>query len=247
MKRCYILLILLFLTGITSGQIKKSIEIPVNNNSDTTQLYKWVTDIQVKLKMNRLIYSGDPVHLRFWQAGQAIDIWSVDSKTLHGQVTNYIWEYKTPICKKKKPKPGKLYSNQYALDGLQARTVYNLFLRDSIKNIPSEEKSPGWSQGGEGNAYCFELSTPDSYTFKTFWAPPLQGNLKDAKTIEEFVKNINTTANLQQLLAKFYETLPGGNYTNGSSKTIVIPEKIVTDYYYDYDYDYEYDDYYLEY
>lgn len=246
MKRYYILLALLFLTGITSGQ-KKSMEIPVNKNGDTTQLYKWTYDIQVKLKMNRLAYSSDPVHLRFWQNGQAIDIWSVDSKTLHGQVTNYLWVYKTPICKKKKPRPGKLYSNQYGLDGEQARAVYHLFLMDSIRNIPSEEKNPGWSQGSEGNAYCFEISTPDSYSFKTFWAPILLGNLKDAKTIEEFVKNINATANLQQFLAKFYDTLPGGNYTNGGSKIIVIPEKIVSDYYYDYDYDYEYDDYYLDY
>ncbi|HNW70080.1 MAG TPA: hypothetical protein PKI01_06740 [Bacteroidales bacterium] len=247
MKRFYLLLVLLFLTGFSYGQIKKSVEIPVNNNGDTTQLYKWITDIQVKLKMNRLRYSSDPVHFRFWQDGQAIDIWSVDNKTLHGQVTNYVWENKTTIWKKKKLKPGKLYSNQYALDGLQARTVYNLFLRDSIKNISSEEKNSGWSQGSEGNAYCFEISTPGSYTFKTFWAPTSLGNLKDATPIEEFVKNINTTANLQQFLAKFYDSLPGGSYTNGGAKTIVIPEKIFTDYYYDYDYDYEYDDYYLDY
>jgi len=247
MKRNFIILILLLLSSVAFGQIKKSVEIPVNQNGDTTLVYKWIHELHGQLKINNLIYSNELFHLRFWQDGQVIDIWTIDNKTFQGQVTNYLWAYKPNYCKKKKPKTGKLYSNQNLLDAGQARTAYNLFLIDSIAYLPSEEKTPGWSKGSEGIAYCFEISTPNSYTFKSFWTPSAKDSLYNAKNIQNFVKNINTYLNLAQFKTKFYDTLSGGSYSNGSMPLILIPEKIKPDFYYDYDYDYDYDDYYLDY
>jgi hypothetical protein len=247
MKRNSIILILLLLAGVTFGQIKKSVEIPVNKNGDTTRLYKWINELNGQLKINKIIFSEELFHLRFWQDGQAIDIWTVDNKTFQGKVTNFVWEYKSSFWNKKKPKTGKLFSNQNVLDAGQARTAYNLFLIDSIAILPSEEKNPGWSKESEGITYCFEISTPHSYTFKSFWTPTEKERLQEAKKILDFVKNINAYLNLSQFKTKFYDTLPAGSYSDGSMPLILIPEKIKPDFYYDYDYDNDYEDYYLDY
>lgn len=213
------------LTTFTYGQVKKTIDIQTYKNGDTTLWYKWHYELCGQLKINKLISSSDTFHFRFWQDGQALDIWTTDYKTFQGQVTNYIKKYNPNKWKKENPKPNKVIANKINLDTGQAREAYNLIIEYSILTIPTDEKIKGWSHGKDGIAYQIEISTTNSYVFRSYWMPAAQDSLVEAKKIQAFVDKINSQLKLRELYTKLIKTLPNGRYTNDGSGVKIISRK----------------------
>jgi hypothetical protein len=125
-----------------------------------------------------------------------------------------------------KGKPDKVFANKITLDKGQAREAYNLIIEYSILTIPSEEKIKGWSQGKDGVTYLIEISTTNSYEFKSYWTPTAQDSLVEAKKIQIFVDKINSKLKLEELYSKLTKTLPNGQYTNGGFGVMIINRKV---------------------
>jgi hypothetical protein len=81
MKRNIIIIVLLLLGSMAIAQVKKSVDIPQNIKGDTTYWYKKCHDLHGKLKIKDLMYSTSTMHFRYWQDGQAVDLWTNDNKT----------------------------------------------------------------------------------------------------------------------------------------------------------------------
>ncbi len=235
MKRNLITIIFLLTGSIAIGQIKKVIDIPVNTKGDTTYCYKKCHDLHGKLKIKDLMYSTSTMHFRYWQDGQTVDLWTNDNKTYQGLVTDYIWEYKPTTIPKKKNKQPKTYTLQSRIDTAMAHKAFVLIAKDSILHIPSEEKIKGWHDGLDGTTYMIEISSATAYSFRNYWTPTAQKDLKEAKMVEKFVEDFNTALRLSEYNRKFLATLPGGSYSDGGIWQLYIPEKTATNYYYDND------------
>jgi len=214
-------MVFVLVSCIALGQVKKSVDIPVNIKGDTTSLYQWSFKLHGKLKLKDLTKTSEPFHFRFWQDGQAVDLWTTDNKTFQGLSTNYIWEYKP----RHSAKPSKIFTAQYRIDTALSRQAYKLFGKDSISGIPSEEKIKGWNQGLDGTFYLMEISSSNAYAFKSYWTPTAQKDLKEAGRIEGFIENLNKVLHLSVFSQKFQSTLRGGTYSDGGIWILAIPEK----------------------
>lgn len=178
----------MFFVNLTYCQVTKTIDVKIYKNGDTSLWYKWRTELGEKLQLDKLVNSTDSLHFRFWQDGQAVDIWTNDYKTFKGTVTNYLKKYSKISSCKENTKHQKVYTNKIPLDTLQAREAYNLIIEYSLFTIPSEEKIKEWTKGKDGVTYLIEISTVNSYTFKSFWEPASQKNIVEAKKIVAFCK-----------------------------------------------------------
>ncbi len=218
MKRIVLLVAFLIVSCGTFAQISKVVEIPMNNNSDTSLWYKWRAAWCAPLRIEKLLYSTDAFHFRYWQDGQAVDIWSSDNKTFSGRVTNYAHKKVTHTCKNHPEKPMRLFKKQIRLDSAQAHNVYKLLIEYSILTLPSDNKINNWSVGLDGTEYLIEIAKPESYTFKTYWTPTAQKGVPEAEKFQAFVIKINAALDLPGMYVKLMNELPIGTFTkNGIS------------------------------
>lgn len=212
MKRKITILTFLFLTNFAFSQEKEVVDVYIPLTGDTDSYY----ELCKQLKINQLINCKDTFYFRFWQDGQALDIWTLDYQSFQGQVTNFITK-----CYPKSSKPTKQFSNQIQLDTQQARLAYNLIIEQDILTIPMYE-----TVGRDGEIYRFEIYTSNNYATKSYWSPSHFPNLLEARKVQGFVEKINSQLNLGELYRKLTRTLPRGAYSNGGFGTIHITKRI---------------------
>jgi hypothetical protein len=192
--RAPILIIYLLCAGSAFGQTK-IINIPTyknyQNQIDTTLWFKWKDSLAEKLNLSNLQTSNDIFHFRFWTDIQAVDIWTTDSSTYFGTVTNYAQRYNRKLYSKGIYQIDKVFSNKINLDSSKARKIFNLLGTLNIVNIPTDDKIKGWQHGFDGTEYIIETSNKSQYDFKTYWTPSLFADtLIEAKQIQTLVDRL---------------------------------------------------------
>ncbi len=184
--RFVFLLQFIFLFICAKAQIKQAIDIPVTINydqkKDTSLWFKWKTELAKELQLEDLLESTDSFHLRFWTNLQALDIWSADNLSYKSVITNFAEQLKEGSNVTE-----KVYHDQIRLEQVQTAEIIHRINELQITSVPSDQKIKGWPQNGlDGYEYCVEISTANSYSFKTYWSPSSLTALPEAKRIQDF-------------------------------------------------------------
>ena len=214
-KSIYIITFLLLFLEVT-GQ-NKALDIPLYNHKDTSLLYKYHQQDCEKMGLDNLLQSTDTLHFRLWTYAQAVDIWTSDYRTFHGTLSNYVRTYDVVNEENHDAKPKLFFSKSYQIDTAKARYIYNLFMKDSIFQIPSSDSIPEWSQARmnskiDTNVVFLEYSTGNYYSFKEFDAPSYFVNIEEATTIDSFVKQTGRILKMDKSFELFFSTLPADCY-----------------------------------
>jgi hypothetical protein len=215
MKKILLTLTFFCFALLSLGQIKKSVDIPLEQNGDTSNFYKWHIRLCSQLKIQKLITLNEPNHFRIWQDGQAIDIWTKDNKTYQGSITNYMIRFNPNKWKKGNHTHDKVFSNLVQLDTVQAHRIFDLIHIYMIESIPTDHKIKTWNHGLVGTTFIIENSTMAQYNFKEFTAIDLQKNIPEVKQIQQLLFNLSLDLKLQNLYKEFIGSLPNGTFTNG--------------------------------
>ncbi len=183
-------------------------------SGDTAFWYHLQQEKSQKLGLQQLLESNSRFHFRFWTDKQAIDIWTTNGTNLDAAVTSFTNSYEPYDEENKTRKVPITYQSQFRLDTSLARRAFEL--TKSIDTIPTDKFIKNWKQGFDGIEYIFEITTPFSYTFKTYWTPKAQdSSLIEAKMIQKFVSDLDSLLNMHQKYQEFFATLKPGSYING--------------------------------
>ena len=213
----------LFFSSVCEGQ-NKQIHVPIYQNSDTCLWFKWAQLDVSRAGLPNLTTSKDSLHFRFLTETQAIDIWTADFITFNGTIANFTTAYNSNK-KSTSIKDGRFYSNVENIDTATCRKIYNIFTSLSIFNIPTDDNIPGWSSGEDGTTFLIETSTPQEYSFKTYWTPSVfKDSLIEAATIDTLAKQLQEVLRLEESFGAFISQLPIGCY-HYVSYVIICREK----------------------
>jgi hypothetical protein len=224
MKPQLIFFTFLFLTTIGYSQVKK-VDIHIFGNGDTSNFYTSYAQNGEEMGISKLINSTELFHFRFWQFGQAVDIWTTDHKTYSGFVTSYAYKYTTPKRKKDDPEYERTITGTFNLDSSIARLAYLVIVESSISAIPSCDYISGWSIMGSGETFVFEISDPGSYAFKNYWHAGYHEDIPEAKQILALVKQLNAQLGLAKIHNEFTDALPEGQYRNEGSGIMTVGKR----------------------
>jgi hypothetical protein len=212
----YSVLFLILLSSSVFGQTKTCV-IPIMGNGDTTLSYKWQQGYALQMGLADLIKSNDSLHFRFWTETQSIDIWTNDFTIFKGLLSNYTRSIIEDKIKKgiTTSQPGKFFSSFSTIDSATAKQVYKLFEENFIFKIPTGDSIEGWGNGLDGTELLIEHSTPTAYSFKEYWSPSAFKKIKEAVTIDELSKQLESLLKMNESWAHFIDGLPIGCYYAG--------------------------------
>jgi hypothetical protein len=207
------LLVALLLTIEGFGKTK-SVSVPVYG--DTTGRYKMRRDMIAHMKMRDPLVSKNSFLLRVSSENWAVEIHTRDFKSFSGKqyfFTRQIvrdGEVLSPT-----PESELLFKTK-PIKKPQARAVYDAFTKRSIISIPDERDIQRWGLTSDGLSYLFEYATPASYTLKSYSNPSgARYNVKEAATVDDFIREIETTLKLPVSFLTFLDKLPPGTYHTG--------------------------------
>jgi len=194
-------ILIIFLISFSAHCQEKQITIPTYTNGDTAYYFKYTSMLCKKLKFTDLTQSTTEFYFRLWNPGLATDIWKDKDSNIKGEITNFYEAEGEKIW-------GKIYSNKIQIDSIDAKKTYEFILKSMIDTLPTEDDIEGWSGGLDGELYIIEFSTPNKYSFKSYWSPTAQGKLKEALIVEKFMQNFNKMLNLLDISFRFYYSIP---------------------------------------
>jgi len=214
-SRWVLIVLLVILTTQCFGQPEKKI------SGDTSFWFNEQKDDSSKFGLSNLMTSQDSFHFRFCTAGHIIDIWTQDGKVYKGNLVIYTFGYKEQKAERGyTPFTGPLYDTIAALDSNSARKAYALI--KSVSQIPSQNAIKGWQSGFDGVEYIFQVSTPSTFNFRSYWTPLAQDStLIEAKIIEKFVSDLDSLASYKSNCRKFTGSLKPGPYANGGGMVMI--------------------------
>ena len=202
----------------------KILDIPTypNDKKDTSYWYKLQRYEFKVIGLPDLSKSEEDLHFRFSTDNQAIDIWRNKSSTYYGILTNFTSEAEDRQNYLNKFQDAtKFFSNQRDIDTATARSIYDIFDRLKIFDIPNEDKISGWRLGGDGVIFAIECSTLAKYTYKTYWTPSYYKNkIKEAAVIDSLSNQLQHLLCMPDCFWQFLDGLPECWYHFGAMEAI---------------------------
>lgn len=185
-------------------------------SGDTAFWYKLQHQKMEILGLKQLSESSDSFRFRFWTDKQVVDIWTTSGLNYDAIVTSYTNSYEPYDDEKKKKKSPVNYQSQFRIDTSIARKAFEL--TKSIDIIPTDKFIKNWKQGFDGIEYIVEVTTPSTYSFKTYWTPTVQdSSLIEAKMIQKFVIDLDSLLEMHHKYWNFFANLKPGSYYDGGS------------------------------
>jgi hypothetical protein len=185
---------------------------------DTSYIQNRTSNLAKKIGLPDISKTTSDFYFRFWNQGQAVDLWRTQSDSMTGSITNYIFHQ----TGKKNIKRDTIFHKSTVGYSL-AQNAYDLILTSPILSIPSDDQITGWRKGFDGITYIFEYLDKNRYTYKTYWTPSFQDSLNEALIVNRFIKAFNDTLKLKQARESFNNSLPHkGCYTSGISMTCYV-------------------------
>jgi hypothetical protein len=206
--------ILVFMHTIAIAQSKTIQPSLLYSNGDTSFFYKVTSAQASKLRLQHLVTAQESIHFRFWTESQVVDVWSQNNKVFYGQLISFTT--KVRLSRKKE----QFYKKVLPLDRATAKKLYNLFDTMNIFAIPNSDSIKEWQTGLDGITYQIELSTPSLYSYKTYWTPKAQVNMKEAVLIDLLATSLSESLGMPEAWKKFIESLPYGCYHQGGGRSV---------------------------
>ena len=116
---------------------------------------------------------------------------------------------------------GQTYIKSFDLPPNQVIKIKLLFDSLKINRIPSDKYITGWTRGLDGITYVFENKKRDAYSFKSYWTPSSQKDLKEAKDISAFINQLDEIIDYSHKRKLFEGEIPFYGWTyNGFTTEI---------------------------
>jgi len=196
-----------------------SIHCALGQNTKTIDIkddfwYKYTADIVVKTGIKNIAQSGNKFDFRFWHLGDAttsiVEVYQEKDSLIRGSITFYTKEH---VNETKEKPTGRFYTEVFNIADTDAKKVYQLIVSDSIEDIPTGSQIKQWQTGLDGEEYIFELTNNRNYSFKSYWTPLAQKDVKEAKLIIAFIDSLYRLVDNKKLSAKFLKDIPFESYT----------------------------------
>ncbi|MES2064858.1 MAG: hypothetical protein V4456_23275 [Bacteroidota bacterium] len=212
-----ILTAFLFLQVLNGNAQNTHIEIPINTKGDTSFWYKYNADLIRKFGLIDITKESDKFYFRVWHHAQTIssivEIYQTEDSISRSSVTFFTKE----IVPENENATNRYFFKTYVLEN-------NLFTRGELTEvniIPSEESIKGWSQGFDGVVYIIENLEGGNYSFKSYWTPAVQGDLKQAIYLKKFFNEIFDLTEIKGLFSAFIKLIPFEMYNSGGPSIAV--------------------------
>lgn len=205
-------IIFLLMSNILFSQNKTNYNV-LSSTGDTTFWVKYQQIVMNELSLPRLDTSRNLFYFRVWKANQVIDISSNINDTYSAKITTWTSEY-VPENEKH---TNRILIYKVAISADTVHTMLSLIKSSTILNLPTDNLIKGWKQGLDGITYIIEYSTNEQYSFKTYWTPQTQDNLREAKLVLSLVDSIFELAAAKNIWQTFSKTIPYECYINGGN------------------------------
>ena len=206
-------IIILFVSVVVFGQTKSLTNV-TNPNGDTSLWFKYQNMVINDLALFRLDTTTSTFHFRVWKTNQVLDIWQNSDSSYSSQLTSWVTE-RTPA---KETPTDRTLVDRKTFSKNTVKNILNFVTTSEINKLPTDNLISGWKQGFDGVTYIIELSTPTTYSFKTYWTPKAQDtSLQEAKFLETFVDNIFEIANGKATWKNFEKSIPYECYNVGGT------------------------------
>ncbi len=187
-------------------------------DSDTS-FWKRVQDEHiVEFNLSELDNAAEFV-FRSWKSGSLLEI-NKKEDSINGFLTFYVYEvWEDNFTADKFVKTVKLSKST-------SKALYEFIANSEFREVPSDKYIKGWQQGLDGITYIYELKEGRSYSFKNYWSPIFNNEIKEADYIIEFNRRIHQIVDFSSHLEEFTEALPFLSYRYPGTSYAII--KIVS-------------------
>lgn len=156
-----------------------------------------------------------PLTIRLYNEKQFLDIAVAADSAVSGSITNFTWPCPNRDCIIADLSQAKMYEQQVALTPDEANATLILIRKYDILKMPSSEKIDGWIELLDGGLLRIEQNLNGNYNLKSYDAPPIPSELKEAVQLNAFYKELNSCLRLDERYSTFLHTIGSGRYING--------------------------------
>lgn len=204
-------LLIIFFSLFTSNSFGQDLpkNIQITADSDTAFWAKYYSPTLEKLKL--INPNSDKNFFRISSSKYFLELSQNSSKAVF--YVHEIWEGK---------QTGETYIKSFDLNLEQVIKIKLMFDCLEINTIPSDKYISNWIHGFDGITYIFENKKDNSYSFKNYWTPSSQKNLKEAQDILNFTNQLDDIIDYSAKRKSFENGIPFYGWTyNGSSMAAV--------------------------
>jgi hypothetical protein len=115
---------------------------------------------------------------------------------------------------------GETYIKSFDIDSGQVKKIKLLIDSLKINKIPSDKYISGWEHGFDGTTYVFENKKDNHYSFKNYWTPSSQENLKEAQDILTFTNRLDGIIEYPTKRKLFEREIPFYGWTYNGTMTV---------------------------
>ena len=181
----------------------------ITSDSDTAFWAKYYSPIIEKLKF--INPNSDTNFFRISSSKYFLELSQNSNKIVF--YVHEIWQSK---------QTGDTYIKSFDLTSEQIMKIKLLVDSLEINKIPSDKYINGWSKGLDGITYIFENKKDSTYSFKNYWTPSSQSNLKEAQGILNFTNQLDNIIEYSTKRKLFEKEIPFYGWTyNGSSMAAI--------------------------
>lgn len=195
---------LLLLTSIFSFGQKKTDNSVSEVSTYNSIWYSFTLDNAKKLSLTPVATALKKKYYRVWDPNTIIDIWVESDGTLAGELIYWVYEY---VPEGEKP-TYRTFKKTIQLSAKTVKSVNTLFESSGMLNLQSDDSIKNWKIGDDGVTYIIESLVEEKYTFKTYWTPKAQKNLKEAKQVQSFIEQLFRLVNEKSNREKFEKEVP---------------------------------------
>ena len=209
-------ILLTILLSISANSQTDNSELYLTKDSDTLFWKSYQNDDIKVFKLPELNTKSEFV-FRSWNPGSLLEI-TKDNDSISGKIIYYVFEVWEDDYK------ADTFVKTYLLPKSISENLYEYISNSGIQKIPSDKYIKDWQQGFDGLTHIYELKGNNNYSFKNFWTPTSQKEIKEAEFIIEFNKKIGEIGELEKYGKDFVEKIPFISYKySGSAYAITKP------------------------
>jgi hypothetical protein len=206
-------LTIIFLTIINLTAVGQNKQL--TNDSDTVFLFNYYNDIIKQVGLETINKIDSKHCFRFWNGVYIIELKHIDNDLI-GTVTFMVQQYRTK-------KEGRIYYKTSTLTDRTTKQIQELVDNHNLIQLPTDKMISNWDKGLDGITFITEHCNNSSFSFKSYWTPrSFEDKVPEAKRFVEFLDELNSIEELNELGNKFWTRQPFTTYYNFIGSATII-------------------------
>jgi len=185
-----------------------SAKVELTKDSDTVWAENHLAAVK---KLNLINPASDTNFLRISSSKYFLEL---------SKISNHIIFYVKEIWAGKQTKD--FFLKSFELEHEQVAAIRQEIHALGIDTLPSGKYIKGWTYGFDGITYYLEQKKENQYTFKSYWTPSIQENLKEARVLSDFLDSkLDKIIEYEKKKKLFEQEVPFYGWTYPGSAIVV--------------------------